>query len=240
MTEIHMARAARRLLAATAFAALLGGCYHSPVAQKAAYPTDYRDRHPITLRDGEHTVHVFLGPNRGGLTPSQRADVLAFAQSWRHDASSGIVIEVPKGGRTARAAADTLREIYSIFAASGVPKRALYVRRTAPPPTGLASIDLKFSRLTAYAGPCGLWPNDLGPAPDIIYNENVPYWNLGCATQHNLAAMVDNPADLVQPRGAAPAFAARRSVAVHKWTIGENPSGTYTGFDKGKISDLGK
>jgi pilus assembly protein CpaD len=228
------------MLAAAAFAALLGGCYQTPVAQKTAYPTDYRERHPITLQEGEHVVEVFLGRNRGGLTPSQRADVLAFAQSWRHDASSGIIIDVPRGGPTARAAADTLREIYSIFAASGVPKRALYLRRTPLPPTALASIKLKFSRLTAHAGPCGLWPHDLGPAPDITYNENRPYWNFGCATQHNLAAMIDDPADLVQPRGAAPAYAARRSVAVHKWTNGENPSGAYAGFDKGKISDLGK
>jgi hypothetical protein len=27
---------------------------------------------------------------------------------------------------------------------------------------------------------------------------------------------------------------------VNKWTRGENPSGTYTEYDTGKISDLGK
>ena len=67
-----------------------------------------------------------------------------------------------------------------------------------------------------------------------------PYWNLGCANQRNLAAMVDNPADLVQPRGETPAYTARRSVAIDKYRKGENPSGTYTGYDTGKISDLGK
>ena len=52
--------------------------------------------------------------------------------------------------------------------------------------------------------------------------------------------MVDNPADLVQPRGETPAYAARRSVAIDKYRKGENPSGTYSGYDTGKISDLGK
>lgn len=245
MTAIHRAivgrrsRTARRLLAAAALASLLGGCYQSYVVQDA-YPVDYRKRHPITLREGAHTVEVFLGRNLGGLTPSQRADVLAFAQAWRHDATSGIVIDVPHGGPTDRAAADTLREIDSIFAASGVPRRAVYLRRHRPSRTGLASIKIKFSKLTAHAGPCGLWPHDLGPVADPVYNQNRPYWNFGCATQHNLAAMVDNPADIVQPRGAAPAYAARRSVAIHKYGQGENPSGTYNGYDKGKISDLGK
>jgi pilus assembly protein CpaD len=46
--------------------------------------------------------------------------------------------------------------------------------------------------------------------------------------------------DLVQPRGEAPAYAARRSVAIDKYRQGQDPSGTYTGYDKGKISDLGK
>jgi pilus assembly protein CpaD len=58
--------------------------------------------------------------------------------------------------------------------------------------------------------------------------------------QRNLAAMVDNPSDLVQPRGEVPAYAPRRSVVLDKWRKGENPSGAYTGYEAGKISDLGK
>ena len=99
---------------------------------------------------------------------------------------------------------------------------------------------MNYTKLTAHAGPCGLWPHDLGPDFDWNYNENRPYWNLGCATQRNLAAMVANPADLVQPRGEAPAYEARRSIALDKWRLGQNPSGSYTGYDKAKISDLGK
>ena len=52
--------------------------------------------------------------------------------------------------------------------------------------------------------------------------------------------MIDNPADLVQPRGDTPAYSARRSVAIDKYRKGDNPSGTYDGYDKGKISDIGK
>jgi pilus assembly protein CpaD len=52
--------------------------------------------------------------------------------------------------------------------------------------------------------------------------------------------MVDNPADLVQPRGETPTFAPRRSVVLDKYTKGTNPSGAYTGYEQGKISDLGK
>jgi pilus assembly protein CpaD len=246
MTPVHTAimgrrsRAARRLLAAVSLAALLGGCYQRPQVAQEIYPTDYRQRHPITLKEGRHTVEVFLGRSRGGLTPSQRADVLSFAQSWRHEATSGVIIDVPHGGPTDRAAADSLREINSILAASGVPRHAIYLRRYYPSRTSLASIKINYSKLAAQAGPCGLWPHDLGPAADINYNENRPYWNLGCATQRNLAAMVDNPADLVQPRGETPAYTARRAVAIDKYRKGDSPSGKYDGYDSGKISNLGK
>jgi pilus assembly protein CpaD len=246
MTSLHTAimrrrcRTARCLLAATALAALLGGCYQQQRVVETTYPNDYRQRHPITLKEGRHSVEVFLGRNRGGLAPSQRADVLAFAQSWRREATGGIIIDVPHGGPTDRAAADSLREINSILAASGVPARAIYLRGYHPSSTSLASIKINYSKIAAHAGPCGLWPHDLGPAADIAYNENRPYWNLGCATQRNLAAMVDNPADLVQPRGESPAYAARRSVAIDKYRQGQNPSGSYNGYDKAKISDLGK
>ena len=235
----RFAHAALRLLAVGGFAVLLAGCYQQRVAQRD-YPDDYRQRHPITLKEGERTVEIFLGSNRGGLTPSQRADVLSFAQIWKREATSGIIVDVPRGGPTDHAAADSMREVHSIFAASGVPRNAVYVRSYRPTSSSLASIKINYSKLTAEAGPCGLWPADLGPAFDQAYTDNRPYWNLGCAHQRNLAAMVDNPADLVQPRGEGPAYSPRRSVAIDHYRKGENPSGTYNGYETGKISDLGK
>ena len=56
--------------------------------------------------------------------------------------------------------------------------------------------------------PAGCGRTISGRPDGAVYIENRPYWNFGCATQRNLAAMVDNPADLVQPRGEAPAYSA--------------------------------
>ena len=231
---------ALRVLAVVGLATSLAGCYTQRVAQQEAYPNDYRERHPITLKERERTVEIFLGRNRGGLTPSQRADVLSFAQLWRREATSGIIVDVPQGRLIDHAAADSMREVHSIFAASGVPRNAVYVRTYKPSSSALASIKINYSKVVAEAGPCGRWPHDLGTSLDAAYTENRPYWNLGCASQRNLAAMVDNPADLVQPRGETPAYAARRSVAIDKYRKGEPPSGKYDGYDSGKISDVGK
>lgn len=237
-------RAFVRVVAIGGLAATLAGCYTQREA-RVTYPNDYRQRHPITLQNGQSTVEVFLGQNRGGLSPAQRADVLAFARSWKREATSGILIEVPAGGATERAAADSLREIHSIFAASGIPGNGVRVRSYRATGASLASIKLNYTRLTAEAGPCGRWPHDLGPTYDSNFMENRQHWNFGCATQRNLASMVDNPADLVQPRGETPTMASRRSVMMDKYRKGEVPSATYpadgsNGFDGGKLSDVGK
>jgi pilus assembly protein CpaD len=233
-------QAALRLLAAAGLAAVLGGCYQTRETQ-VEYPFNYQARHPITLKEGEHSVEVFLGRNRGGLTPTQRADVLSFAQVWRREATGGITVDVPKGGPNDHAAADSMREINSILAASGVPRHAIFVRPYRPADASFASIKVSYSKVVAKVGPCGQWPKNLGPGQDSSYSENQPYWNFGCATQRNLAAMVDNPADLVQPRGETASYTARRSVAIDKYRKGDDPSGKYNSqYDTGKISTVGK
>jgi len=230
-----------RALAVAGLATSLAGCFSHHVAQQEPYPDDYRQRHPITLKEQQHTVEVFVGRNRGGLNATQRADVLSFAQTWRREATSGIIIDVPHSPRIDRAAAGSLHEVEAILAASDVPRKAVYVRSYRALDPTLAAIKLNYAKIAADAGPCGLWPHDLGVSLDRAYTENQPYWNLGCASQRNLAAMVANPSDLVQPRGEEPTYTARRSVMIDHYRKGENPSAAYSGdIDKSKISDIGK
>jgi pilus assembly protein CpaD len=232
----------RGLLLAGAAAALAGCQTATPLTTGVSdIPTDYRQRHPIAIAEGDRTVDIFIGHARGGLSPPQRADVVAFAHAWRRESTGGIVIGVPSGTANARAAQDTLHEVRSILAHAGVPGSAIHVRPYRPAdPRVMANLKLNYPRMAASAGPCGVWPDDIGPSFNRNYNENNPYYNLGCAQQRNLAAMVENPADLVQPRGETPIYAARRSVVLEKHQKGESTATVYPDADKGKISDLGK
>ena len=240
MRETASPTAALMRAAAVAGVALtLAGCYPAREA-KLAPPTDYRDRHPIALKQGDKAVELFIGRNRGGLTPAQRADVLAFAQSWRREATGGILIDVPSDPTLKQSAGDTLREIHSIFAQSGIPRNGVRVVSYQKRDLELPAIRLNYPKLVAVAGPCGTWPDDTGPTFNRAYTDNRPFYNLGCAQQRNLAAMVDNPADLIQPRGESPAYTARRSVALDRYRKGDSPAGTYERYDQGKLSDLGK
>src|SRR4051812_28436768 len=246
MTRVHLPimRSRRGRFAATALLLLgLAACKHNPETTGIvdAAPADYRQRHPIAIKEGERTVDLFIGRARGGLSPAQRADVAGFAYAWKREATGGIIIDVPAGTENTHAANESLADVRSILVASGVPAAAIATRPYRPAdPRILATMKLNYPKMTASAGPCGLWPHDLGPSADRTYTENHPYWNLGCASQRNLAAMVENPADLVQPRGETPAYSGRRSTVLDKYRKGESTATVYPDGNKGKISDIGQ
>ena len=235
-----LAAHAVRGLAIAGVVTMLAGCNTTAQDTTGSIPTDYRQRHPIAIKEGPQSLELFVGTGRGGLSPSQRAEVLAFAQAWKREATGGVIIDRPVGTPNERAAADSLRQVLSILVSAGIPNHGVGIRPYRPVGNKLATLRLSHPRIIAEAGPCGLWPHDLGPTYDPKHYENQPYWNFGCATQRSLAAMVDNPADLVQPRAETPAYNAKRVFGRDKWRKGESPATTYPDGNKGAISDLGK
>jgi pilus assembly protein CpaD len=224
---------------------VLGAFTHTgtpAVDATASIPDDYRQRHPIAIQEADKTVNILVGNGRGGLTGPQRAEIASLAQDWMREGTGRIVIDVPTRTPNARAAAVSLREIRGVLAASGVPANAVAVRDYQPSdPRLFAAIRVNYPRVTATVGPCGLWPEDLGPSVDNPgYLENKPSYNHGCAYQRNMAAMVENPADLVQPRGETPAYTPRRSIAFDKYRKGTTTTTTYPEAERAKLSDTGK
>jgi pilus assembly protein CpaD len=222
-------------------AVVLGACAHHEEVT-ASIPSDYRLRHPIAIQEADHSIVIFVGHGRGGLSASERSDVVGLAQSWLHEGTGTIVADVPVKTSNAPAAADAFREINALLVAAGVPPRGIAVHRYHPnDPRQMATIRLNYPKISAVAGPCGLWPEDLGPAiNNKSYLENKQYYNFGCAYQRNMAAMVDTPSDLVQPRPETTAYTVRRTQAFEKYRKGIPTATTYPDAEKAKLSDTGK
>jgi len=176
------------------------------------------------------------------LSAAQRADVMGLASSWLHEGTGAIHVDAPSGTPNARPVAETMREIQAMLAAAGVPPRGVIVRPYQPEDKRfLPPIRLTYSKIAAVAGPCGLWPEDLGPSmKNKSWFENKDYYNYGCAYQRNMAAMVDNPSDLEQPRSETPSYTARRTAAFEKYRKGNPTAVTYPEAEKAKLSDTGK
>jgi pilus assembly protein CpaD len=221
----------------------LGACTETTrEAATASVPEDYRLRHPIAIQEADRSVVIFVGHARGGLSASQRADVIGLARVWVSEGTGAIVADVPVDTPNARAAESAFHEIRSLLAAGGVPPHGIKLHHYHPDdPRTLATIRLSYPKITAVAGPCGVWPEDLGPSiNNRSYFDNKSYYNFGCAYQRNMAAMIDNPSDLVQPRPETPAYTIRRTEGFEKYRTGATTATTYPEAEKAKLSDSGK
>src|SRR5579864_5157018 len=139
----------------------LGACTETTgsVAIPAQVPDDYRLRHPIVIQEANRSIVLFVGHARGGLSAEQRADVMGLAQTWLHEGTGAIVADVPTGTPNARAAADAFREVQALLSAAGVPPHGIVAHRYHPEdPRQFATIRLNYPKISAVAGPCGLWP----------------------------------------------------------------------------------
>lgn len=242
-TLVDRYRRLRLLGALAGLSVVLGACnYTTGEIVTSSVPDDYRQRHPIAVTEANRSIVIFVGQARGGLTVAQRSDVMGLARTWVSEGTGAIVADVPVDTANAGAAAAAFREVRAVLAAGGVPSRAITMHHYHPNDIRtLPTIRLSYPRIAAVAGPCGLWPEDLGPSiNDPRYGENKDYYNFGCANQRNLAAMIDNPSDLVQPRSESPAYTARRSEAFEKYRKGETTTTAYPEAEKAKLSDTGK
>ena len=221
-----------RLIAAMlALGALLGGCANRTAGgDTLAYGSDdVRERHPIVLRDAPRSLDIFVERPGGRLDSRQAEDVASFAREFRLSGRGGLVAEVPTGNRRDRAAHDTLNGIRAALSRGGVSPHILSVRSYPVQDPGLASpIRLTFASLQAsVAHACGQWPNDLGASDFKFASSNVPYWNLGCASQATLAAQVADPIDLVRARDEGRPDIVKRMGAITKIREGKDPSTQY-------------
>jgi pilus assembly protein CpaD len=228
MTPSASFRPPLALVAATVLAAFVGACNTNRVATTGSIaPVDYRARHPIVLLDGTRSLDVFA-TGRGHLDPRQAADLDAFLLEYRRYGRGGLVIDLPRGVSPAIGVAveRTAAAIRRLSAESGVSPRDVIATGYAVANPALASpIRLSFQRMEAkVTSQCGLWPRDLGVSDPAYTFSNEPAWNLGCATQANLAAQVADPIDLVRGRPEGRIDTVRRTQDIGKLREGKDPS----------------
>lgn len=232
--------------AAFGLALFLAGCQtERPVDYTGSVSNDYRDRHPIRIADSDRTLQILVGSGRSGLTATQRAQVAAMGSDWRREGSGYIMIEAPAHAVNSVSARQTVHEVRSLLKFAGVSERATKFRTYEQPyRNDLGAIRVIYKRIVAEAGPCGQWPDNIGPGVvgneryPLRESENKPYYNFGCATQRNLASSVANPEDLIQPRAETPAYAERRQTVMDKYGKGQDTSTVYTSTTNGKVSNV--
>ncbi len=214
------------ILPALMLAGAVTGCAGSPDGMTtSAIRDDYRQRHPIVLTEKEHNIDIPVAAGDRRLTTGMRDVIRGFVQDYRAHASGTVEILSPRESVNGLAASALSQQIRRELVANGIPSgRVVTSYYAAGGPGDAAPIRLRFTATTAATNSCGQWPDDL--ADNAFDNQN--YYNFGCATQHNLAAQVANPTDLVSPRAMTPIDAEQRSKVIDNYRNGSTPTSTAT------------
>jgi pilus assembly protein CpaD len=187
--------------------------------------SDERLMYPITVTPRMETLHV---PFNGSMSPDTDDRFTAFAKDYLQNGNGAISISVPGGDPAAR------RYFASRLSDLGVPAWRIMIG-SGETAGSTHDVELSYIRYAAEAAPCGDWSTN---AADTA--SNMPPPNFGCATQHNLAAMVANPRDLVAPRGTDAADAQRRMTVLDKYRKGQSTPAEKTAAQSGAVADVNK
>jgi pilus assembly protein CpaD len=215
--------------ALTALAVVAGGCSTTGTSNFNPADHDYRLRHPIVISDEPEVLDMHVGMRGPALSRELETVIRDYAGEYRADGTGSITIQVPTGAANDVAAAETGRAVHYALVRAGIPRNRIEI---APYEVGdhaqLASLRLSYLRVKAVVPRCGIWPD--GGAANF---RNSDYYNFGCSQQHNLAAMVDNPADFVRPHALTPADGNRRANVISKYRRGEDPKSNVVLIDSG-------
>jgi pilus assembly protein CpaD len=162
------------------------------------------------------------------------ARVRAFADAWKQRGygSLGVAAE------GSLAAERVTREVREILAAEGVDAAIVRAGTGAEGRSPEApSVVLSYMTDIAVAESCDdTWTENIADAP-----RNLPWQSFACASQRNLAALLEDPRDLLRPRDEDPSDAMRRGVVLEKYRKGE-PTAAQTNQSQegGAVSDVAK
>jgi len=221
---------------AIALALATAGCKHVDNERVMGWSLiDPAQRHPIMVTQAPTHLDLEVLRGRSGLTPEQRASVVEFVRRYKKESTTGkLVIAAPSGAPNEVSAVAAAGIARNIARAEGLAWSQIDSKPyTAEDGNPMPPVRLSFVKQTAEGPECGRFPANL--ASDT---RNLPGADFGCASQANLAAMVDNPQDLLTPRTEqTPRMSERRDVVWENYKKGEQTSAKKTDDEKVKVKD---
>jgi pilus assembly protein CpaD len=212
----NAARPALTLLTVILVAVSAGGCWKSPRFQAPFTLANPNERHPIAVRQGEVTLDLAVHPGSAGLNQSQKDKVANYLADYKSQSSERLLIRAPSGGPNETAAMRAYDQVRKALRTAGIDPRSVVLEPYFGNGDPSAPLRLSYLQFVAQPPDCPDWSENIGRDP-----QNMPWPNMGCATQRNLAAMVANPEDLIRPRGETPRPGERRDVVWGKYVKGE-------------------
>jgi len=213
---------------ASLFAVLAAGSCSEPINRPEGLFDEPMVNHPISVEPGYRTfMLVFSAPN-AGLMPDDAQHFDDFVADFIAHGNGSISITVPAGPD----ASATIAYFGERLASAGVPRNRIIVGARE---AGDGRVELGYISYDAATTSCGDWSTSLTYTAS---NRVGP--NFGCSVQHNVAAQMADPRDLIKPQPMTAGDAARRAIVYDNYKNGRPTAATKAADQSGAVTDVSK
>jgi pilus assembly protein CpaD len=194
-------------------AVLLAGSCAAPSNNGTGLVADGEANHPITVEPTSQVMTIAFAGTDAGLGVQDNEHLGAFVADYMQHGNGSISVSVPQGpGST-----DAITWFGEHLAEMGVPRSRILVGTHDG-----GGVELSYIAYVAHTDECGDWSVNTADTAS-----NLPMPNFGCSVQHDIAAQVADPRDLVTPRTMDASDAKRRATVMDKYE-----KGLITGTEK--------
>jgi len=179
-------------------------------------PTIFQNN--VQVAESIERLELYTRPNGLELSARDQLAVSQFLQNYGHRGDGPIYINIPSqaaSGLGAQQAQNIIRQNLAGLglAGTGVQTGQYHSAYGAPAP-----VVVSYRTLKAI-------PQDCRELGDMTYTHtNQPYRAFGCSQYANLAVMVEDPRQLIEPYEIGPPDSQRRQTIYDKYIQGENPA----------------
>ena len=217
------------LRCASIAAVVLAGSCAAPMNDGATLSSDGTTNHPITAVPRYASIKLPFSAPEAGLMPDAAGRLDAFVADYLQHGNGSISVSAAAGPQSTGAISYFAERLFTM----GVPRDRIVVG-THDAANGDSGVEIGYVGYVAHSDPCGDWSKDLAGTAG-----NVTAPNFGCAVQHNIAAMIADPHDLVQPQPLEEGDAQRRATVIGNYDKGKVTYADKTDAQTTKITTVG-
>ena len=213
MKNEFMNKTAKSVISVALLGIMISGC----AMKTPSYPPTVL-RNKITVAETVERLELFTGSEGLHLSARDKAAMANFLAQYARSAEGPLYINVPTGVGNSRGIAQAQSAVRSHLSAMGLGGIQVQTGQYNSPPNAPAPVIISYRRLAIAPINC-----HQGSSLQNTYN-NQPYRNFGCAQTANLAAMIDNPRQLLRPEAFENSYAYGRDRVMDKFYKGETTS----------------
>jgi len=208
-------RTLMQMFGAAFIAAGMAGCT-TPTASTG--PSVFNNK--IQVAESIERLELYTRPNGLELSARDQVAVSQFLQSYGHRGNGPLYINIPGHAKADLGAQQAQALIRQSLANVGLGGAAVQTGQYQVGSDSPAPVVVSYRTLKTVPQDC----RQLGDTVDTYTNQ--PYDNFGCFHAANLAAMIGDPRQLIEPYDMTIPDSQRRQTVYDKYIRGENPAST--------------